>query len=147
MTWRQALYQRVLVAAQIGLLLALLWPPGRGPLWWLALPFLLAAAWLGCWALWANRPGNFNIIPAVAAHARLIYHGPYRWVRHPMYASVLLWGAGCVLLNFAPWQLLFWVLLAGVLVLKIRCEEQLLTLRFPEYGNVMARYRLVPKIW
>jgi protein-S-isoprenylcysteine O-methyltransferase Ste14 len=146
-TWREALYQRLLVTGQFALLLALLWPLAPGPLWWMALPLLLAAAWLGVWALWVNRPGNFNIIPAVAPHARLITFGPYRLVRHPMYMSVLLWGAGCVLLHYDPRQLLLWCLLTGVLVLKIRCEERHLVRRFPGYIKVMARYRLMPKIW
>jgi len=147
MGWGEVFYQRVLVAGQFGLLLALIWPLERGPLWWAALPLVLASLWLGGWALWVNRPGNFNIIPAVAPHARLIYYGPYRLVRHPMYTSVLLWGAGCVLFQDSGLTLLWWSLLVGVMVLKIRCEERHLEIRFPEYANVMARYRLLPKIW
>jgi len=147
MSRRESLYQRTLVTGQFVLLLALLWPPESGPLWWAALPFLLISVWLGAWALWANRPGNFNIIPAVAPNARLIYDGPYQRVRHPMYTSVLLWGAGCVLFHFSAWQLLLWGLLVGVMVLKIRCEEHHLKIRFPEYVNVMARYHLLPKVW
>ena len=42
------------------------------------------------WALIHNRPGNFNIRPAPKFRGVMVTTGPYRWIRHPMYTSVLL---------------------------------------------------------
>ena len=37
-----------------------------------------------------NQPGNFNIRPTPKTWGTLVTSGPYHWIRHPMYTSVLL---------------------------------------------------------
>lgn len=107
-----------------------------------------ASAALGIWAIIANPPGNFNIRPEPKARGRLVTSGPYRWVRHPMYLSVLLLaaGAGTWLMN-GPAILLGLGLLV-VLVVKARIEETWLLQTFLGYAEYRQRtHRLIPWIY
>ena len=84
----------------------------------------LASVALAAWTLAHNRPGNFNIRPAPKAQGHLVTTGPYRWIRHPMYTSVLL---GAAALAWTSGLLIGWAsssALAVVLVLKSTLEER-----------------------
>lgn len=131
----------LLVGLQFGLL---------GLLGWLALPALRAAqipltaalalaasVLLALWAFSANRPGNFNIRPIPKAGGKLITHGPYRWIRHPMYTAVLLgaWALAQTAGSDMAW--LVWWSLTLVLWLKSQVEERWMLAQHPDY----ARYR------
>lgn len=123
-------------------------------------PAVLAAFWQGQWtvwlifacsvvvglsALWANRPGNFNIHPHPHPDGVLIRHGPYRWVRHPMYSAVLLFATACVLADPSPTTLLYLVGLLLVLLGKAWMEERLMASRHGEYAQyVRSTKRLIP---
>jgi protein-S-isoprenylcysteine O-methyltransferase Ste14 len=103
---------------------------------------------LGVGALMANRPGNFNIRPVPKVGGRLIEHGLYRWIRHPMYSSVLLLAAGCAwsIGTLSAWGL--WGLLWGVLLVKAREEDRLMAKAHPGYTAYRARTkRFVPFIF
>lgn len=124
----------------------------------LALPALRhgtapAGAWLlwataflvGAWALWANRPGNFNIRPVPRAGGQLVQHGPYRWIRHPMYTSVGCFAAGCAAAaSTAPaWGAA--LVLAAVLAGKAALEERWMAEAHPSYADYRRRsWRFVP---
>jgi protein-S-isoprenylcysteine O-methyltransferase Ste14 len=96
---------------------------------------LLAALGLatGLWALWANPPGNFNIRPVPRAGGHLVARGPYRWIRHPMYTSVLLCGLAAAWNAGSPWGWLALVALAAVLLGKARLEERWMAQAHPGY--------------
>lgn len=103
---------------------------------------------LGLWALSANRPGNFNIRPLPRAGGRLIRHGPYRWIRHPMYTALLL--AGVAAARFAN-ALETWLVLAAlatVLVAKAGIEERAMSARHPGYRDYQQHtWRFVPGLY
>jgi protein-S-isoprenylcysteine O-methyltransferase Ste14 len=100
---------------------------------------------LGLWALSANRPGNFNIHPLPHQLGQLVEHGPYRWIRHPMYTSVLLFGAALAVAITSLTAWLLWGVLAGVLVAKALLEERWMTSKHPAYPAYLARsHRFVP---
>ncbi len=86
--------------------------------------FLIGAA-MGVWALSHNKVGNFNVQPKLKEGCELITTGIYRWIRHPMYASVILMMLGFVLDDpgFLGTLLLFALIL--VLYLKAIREEKL----------------------
>lgn len=89
-----------------------------------ALMLLLVAGALAAWTLVHNRLGNFNIRPTPKVSGVLVTSGPYRWIRHPMYTSVLL-GAGALAWtahSVAGW--LAWLALALVLLVKSILEER-----------------------
>jgi protein-S-isoprenylcysteine O-methyltransferase Ste14 len=96
---------------------------------------------VGVWALSANRPGNFNIHPTPHQDGEMIHHGPYRWIRHPMYTSVLLFGAALAvaITSLSAW--LVWAVLAGVLWSKSLLEERWMKRKHPAYNAYLARSR------
>lgn len=135
----------LLVALQFGAL---------GALVLLAAPALVqqpvqAWAWLaiglsgvvGLWALATNRPGNFNIRPTPHANGKLVAHGPYRWVRHPMYTAVSLAGLGCALALGSVLAWLLWAVLLLVLLVKALLEERWMAALHPAYAHYQARTR------
>ena len=96
---------------------------------------------VGIWALSANRPGNFNIHPTPHQDGVLIQHGPYRWIRHPMYTSVLLFGAALALVISFLSAWLLWGILAGALLSKALLEERWMAQKHPSYIAYLARSR------
>lgn len=105
---------------------------------WLALGL---SALVGLWALTANRPGNFNIHPTPRAGGKLVAHGPYRWIRHPMYSAVMLFGLACVLTRADALAWLLWGVLCLVLLGKAVLEERWMAALHPDYAPYQKRTR------
>jgi protein-S-isoprenylcysteine O-methyltransferase Ste14 len=86
--------------------------------------------------------------PSPLERGRLVERGPYRLVRHPLYAGGILLLSG-ISLVYSPWALLFTAVLAVVWCLKVRVEERFLTERFPGYAEYAARtrFRLIPFVY
>ncbi len=106
----------------------------------LSLPVWLRYTGIGVFAasaallFWTFRALGTNLTDTVVtrkAHT-LVTHGPYRWIRHPFYGSVLLLIVGSALMASN------WYLLASgaaaftLLVVRMRIEEQKLLDRFGE---------------
>lgn len=76
----------------------------------------------------------------------LVERGPYRFVRHPIYTSILLMciGTAVAIGDVGAW--LGVVLMAVGLWIKLSHEEQLLTRHFPnEYPSYQSRVKaLIP---
>jgi protein-S-isoprenylcysteine O-methyltransferase Ste14 len=110
---------------------------------WLV-PCALGAA-TGIWSLLHNLPGNFGIYPEIRSGGQLVTSGPYRWVRHPMYASLLLMMSGICLYNGLWPNFLGLGLLGLALGGKIRREECYLHQEFPGYATyAQSTKRLIP---
>jgi protein-S-isoprenylcysteine O-methyltransferase Ste14 len=79
----------------------------------------------------------------------IITTGPYRFVRHPMYAAALLFFLGAPLLLGSAWGIV--ILPLGALAFAWRSvgEERALRINFPDYKGYAARvkYRLIPGLW
>ncbi|MCS6770573.1 MAG: isoprenylcysteine carboxylmethyltransferase family protein [Kiritimatiellae bacterium] len=119
------------------------WPPG--PLAWV---FAVCGALLGGWALAEMRQSVIRVLPDVHPNARLITSGPYRWIRHPMYAALLLLCAGAWLTDPSWLRLAMIISLGFVLLAKIRIEERSLEARFPAYRDyARCTKRMIPGIW
>jgi protein-S-isoprenylcysteine O-methyltransferase Ste14 len=117
-------------------------------------------AWVGLVVFWCGMALRFwsfrtlgryfTFIVQTSADQPVITDGPYRFVRHPSYAAVLLMvmGAG---LFIGSWWAFAWLtasVLCGLL-LRIRVEEQALHLALgARYDTYAASHkRLVPLIW
>ena len=103
---------------------------------------------LGAWAVATMGLRQLRVAPDLAARARLVINGPYCWIRHPMYAAVLLTAAVLVADHFTWWRLIVWFLLLLNLLGKLQFEETVLMQRFPEYTAHRQRTkRLIPFVF
>ncbi|KYJ85741.1 methyltransferase family protein [Sulfurovum riftiae] len=103
----------------------------------LSLIVFLAGVIVGIWALMHNRLGNFNIEPELKENCKLITTGIYKWIRHPMYASVTLMMLGVTLMDPRAVLWLLWLFLVNVLLLKAQREESLWISHDPCYHAYM----------
>ena len=73
---------------------------------------------------------SFSILPEAR---RLVVTGPYRLVRHPLYATEMICMLGLVI-QFAAWPAVIVFLIQCMFQLeRMRIEEQLMNIIFPEY--------------
>jgi protein-S-isoprenylcysteine O-methyltransferase Ste14 len=84
----------------------------------------------------------------VAAHRGLKLGGPYRIVRHPMYAGYLVSHVGFLLMNPSVWNILVYMVCYSVQVPRILAEEELLGTD-PAYQAYQkaVRFRLMPGVF
>ena len=103
---------------------------------------------LGVWAIVAMRFFNFNITPDVKVDGYLVERGPYAFIRHPMYTSLVLICLALVADTFSWVRASVFLVLIIDLVIKLRYEEGLLSAHYPQYADYMTRSkRLLPYIW
>jgi protein-S-isoprenylcysteine O-methyltransferase Ste14 len=103
---------------------------------------------LGAWTLATNRPDNFNITHKAKEGAALCFNGPYRFLKHPMYLSVLLALAGICLMSQSWLSVMAWVGLVFVLDRKSRLEERSLIKRSGDYERYsMKTRRFIPCLY
>jgi len=144
----------VTFAVAFGLLFAPWLRPG--PLGWRVVPFSTAAtvaaigltlAGIGV-AIWArfSLGRNWSAVVEVKQGHTLVRKGPYRIVRHPMYAGLLTAMLGTALACGELGALLGVVLAFAGWLAKARLEESFLLLEFPQaYGEYRQRVRtLIP---
>jgi protein-S-isoprenylcysteine O-methyltransferase Ste14 len=131
-------------------LVALLWQRSdsylfvlRGVYVWAARGFCGLALFVFAWSVWSLRSSDPLGLAALSRTrhadgtvARLEIRGPYRWVRHPAYASalVLIWSAP----ELTSDRLLFGVLWTAWIWMASVLEEADLLARF---GNTYREYR------
>jgi protein-S-isoprenylcysteine O-methyltransferase Ste14 len=85
----------------------------------------------------------------VVADQRVVSTGPYAIVRHPMYASGLLYLLGTPIALGSYWGLVPFVCLLPFLIWRLFDEEQLLSETLTGYREYQqkVRHRLLPGIW
>ena len=116
------------VLGVLGLILA------GGVIWWT----MAVNAYLSRWARIQGDRGQ-----------GVVTSGPYRYVRHPMYAAIILLVL-CVAMELGSWWALIPGTLIGVLyVVRTGLEDRMLHEELPGYREYASRvrYRLVPGIW
>ncbi|HOY56647.1 MAG TPA: isoprenylcysteine carboxylmethyltransferase family protein [Verrucomicrobiota bacterium] len=91
---------------------------------------------------------NRTIFPHPREGSQLVQHGVYRWIRHPLYTSLMVLATGWSLF-WHSWPAGFMtVILVGFLNLKARHEESLLRAVFPAYGTYCDRVkRFIPGVF
>ena len=122
-----------------------------GPLWpsgWILRSILGVGGVVGVWALQIMGLRQVKVFPEVAAQGSLIILGPYRWVRHPMYTSVLLVTLAWTLGNPLTYRIFLLLGLLITLLIKLQYEERLLMERYSAYEAYRRQTkRLIPFVW
>jgi protein-S-isoprenylcysteine O-methyltransferase Ste14 len=101
---------------------------------------------------WCGAANRFlsarSRIQSDRAHT-VVQHGPYRFVRHPLYASRIVLIAGAAL-TLGSWIALVPATFNAVLlVLRTSLEDRMLTTELPGYREYATRVpeRIVPGLW
>ena len=119
-----------------------------------SLALMLAGA--GCFGLGAffglagalALGSSLSPFPAPGANARLVRHGVYAWVRHPLYTSVILLSAAWALVWRSGPALGLVVVLALFFDAKARREERWLRERFSAYDEyAQTTRRFIPGLY
>jgi len=138
----------VLVVLQFALIGAMAVPWDASGWNRIASALLVGGTALGLWTLAANRPGNFNVRPDPKPGGQLVVEGPYRFIRHPMYAAVLLFATGLCVGYGASWRWVALAALGAVLYVKARVEEKAMSRMHADYAAYARRTkRIVPFVW
>jgi protein-S-isoprenylcysteine O-methyltransferase Ste14 len=100
--------------------------------------------------IWGRQSLGRNWSQTVAAKTDpvLVTSGPYRFVRHPMYAGGLLAAIGSALVVGGPFIFLL-LLLGGIFLSRVGAEDRLMERQFPhEFPAYERRTKaLIPFIW
>jgi protein-S-isoprenylcysteine O-methyltransferase Ste14 len=113
--------------------------PNDAIIHWLA---VLATACGLAFAIWARRHlgGNWSGAVVLKADHRLIRSGPYRLVRHPIYAGLFVALLGSVV-GIGEWRGLIGLALAAIAIIsRVRAEDALMAETFgTEYEDYRRR--------
>ena len=111
-----------------------------------------AAVTLLLWARYTFKLRSFHLA-ANPTEGGLVTNGPYRYVRHPIYAAILLFTLAGVIDNIHEGRRA-WLGLVLVIVIvlglatRIVSEEKLVRARYPEYEAYARRTkRLLPGVF
>lgn len=107
----------------------------------------LAGVLFIAWTIFVNRFAARTI--RVEEGQRVISSGPYRFLRHPMYAGLILTQLAMPVALGSVVTLPLFVLLIPFYVVRLLNEEKVLLRDLPGYAEFCqhTRYRLVPFIW
>lgn len=78
----------------------------------------------------------------------LVTTGPYRWLRHPIYASFLLFLAAALFAHPGVVNAMLVGVAVVMIAVRIMAEERLVVVRYPEYAAYTARTkRIIPFVF
>jgi protein-S-isoprenylcysteine O-methyltransferase Ste14 len=107
------------------------------------LPTIIQCVGIAGWAVSLVALGrSLGIAPADRG---LVRHGPYRFIRHPVYAFEALFFLGWLLNVQTAWAAFIIVVWAALQIARIIREERILG-GYNEYQQ-QVRWRLVPFVW
>jgi protein-S-isoprenylcysteine O-methyltransferase Ste14 len=113
----------------------------------LVISLQVTAFLLFLWARVTFGRRSYHVV-ANPTEGGLVNGGPYRYIRHPIYAAMCLFTwAGAV--GHWSWATgLCGGLVLASAVIRIYCEETLVTARYPEYAQYAATtWRMIPYVY
>ena len=99
------------------------------------------------WARFTFGRRSYHVV-ADPTEGGLVTGGPYRYIRHPIYAAFCLFTSAGAAAHWS-WSagLCAGLVLVGA-VIRILCEESLVTARYPEYAQYSAAtWRMIPYVY
>jgi len=109
----------------------------------------VAGVALGIWAIRSIGENNWSVYPIPNIESTVTSNGPFAYIRHPMYAALLLFMGGITLRSYGWFTWMMFTLLFILLILKIVYEEKQLIKKHPEYVDFkqVTKKRLIPFVW
>jgi len=114
-------------------------------------PFVISlqalALLLLLWARVTFGRRSFHVV-ADPTEGGLVTGGPYRYIRHPIYAALCLFASAGVAGHWSWSTGLCGGLVLASAVIRILCEEALVAARYPEYAQYKATtWRMIPYVY
>ena len=95
-------------------------------------------------AIWSLSVLGFSF--SIAPEDRgIVTHGPYRWVRHPMYLGEILSLLGLCIAAKNMWNWFALLMFVRLLLVRISAEEHVIA--GYEHYRTSVRWRLIPFLW
>src|SRR5438552_5110887 len=107
----------------------------------------VVASLLFVWARVTFGRRSYHVI-ADPTQGGLVTAGPYRYIRHPIYAAFCLFTSAGAAAHWSWSAGLCDGLVVGSAVLRIFCEESLVAARYPEYAQYsLTTWRMIPYVY
>ena len=107
----------------------------------------VVASLLFLWARVTFGRRSYHVV-ADPTQGGLVTGGPYRYIRHPIYAAICLFTWAGVAAHWSWSSALWGALILGSAVMRIWCEERLVVARYPDYLQYKARtWRMIPYVY
>ena len=104
----------------------------------------IAAGVLMFWARRTFGRRSFHLT-ADPTEGGLVTSGPYRYIRHPIYASIILFAWAGVVAHWSILNALCGIAVIAGALLRIMSEEHLVRIRYPDYNHYASTTkRLIP---
>ena len=108
----------------------------------------LLGLFIASWAIWEMQKSKLNIAPTPRKNAFLVDTGIYKWIRHPMYTSLLLVFVPMLAENINFLNISVFTVFIINLIFKLHHEEKLLLVFFEEYSEYKKKtWKMIPYIY
>lgn len=124
-------------------------PPVTFPAQLIALAVIVLGYLFGTWAMAVNRFFSGVVRIQKDRNHVAITTGPYRFVRHPAYASSMVVNLAVPIMLSSLWALVPGVLTSLLMIVRTALEDKTLQAELPGYADYArrTRYRLLPGVW
>lgn len=114
-----------------------------------AYALLLGGLAVSYWAMYVNRFFSSMVRIQTDRGHQVVDAGPYRWVRHPGYASTLAFMLAAPVALGSLWALIPAVMIIALLLIRTMLEDRFLHERLPGYADYARRVtsRWLPGMW
>ena len=113
----------------------------------LVISLQVVAVLLFLWARVTFGRRSYHVV-ADPTEGGIVTGGPYRYIRHPIYAAFCLFTWAGIAAHWSWSSGLCGGLILGSAVMRIFCEEALVQARYPEYARYKATtWRMIPYVY